>query len=677
MFVGVSAKAWVGDSPAAGQFYIYNPTHNVFLRVGSTVTNNPSEATLFKLSGGDNNVDISFYNDNTLTYVYESAGNQSWGNTHNNQWKIESNNGGYYISHTDPGNTRYTRYINYNGSSIDYPREKFNNDNRTWIFISQAQMADYCAQQAETNFVKSSDGWQKITQMPENVSDYYFAFVVANAPGYMIRTQNTPGGKNDKDKNGVFLVNGAETNITTNTHFVWMLEDQDKANNWFYMMNAEHGNEYLYTPNHYMLYGGADKGESAKFHFVYDRNLHSWYINQYEKPNWESDDNIHIGPWDATNTMSNGLEFSSNKLTDVCAHFVIYAMPKNSNNYSLYMSNERSAWEGATGTYSEYAYPERYAGDNTNFNGDPTMAAGRVMYQEIVGLPNGYYEVQFYAVENHARGNDVKYGNNIARVYAKCGDTQVYKDVEVYDQGACDVKNYPHTLICQVVDGKLEYGLRNIDSGGNWAVVATKSLTYLGDASATMKCVSGKLGTFCAPFDVTLPGDIKAYTAEVIDNSYVKLTPTAENGNLAAGTPVIISSDGGLAETSLYGIKTVNDAKINATSENTLVGMLTDNTVPAGAYVLQTQNEVQAFYQVKNNGTASLNRCYLDAQTTGAATRLSLTFDEATLIEAIKKAEDTNVSEYYSVSGTKMQTPVKGINIVKMADGSVRKIMVK
>lgn len=140
VLTGVSAQAgvWVGETPAAGDFYIYNPTHNVFLKAVSTVTTNPAEATLFTLSAATD-CTIAYDDNGTTNYVYESAGNQTWGTTNANKWKIQSNNGGYYISHTDPSYLLRTRYINTDGSGVDYPRQNFTNNNRTWIFISKAQ----------------------------------------------------------------------------------------------------------------------------------------------------------------------------------------------------------------------------------------------------------------------------------------------------------------------------------------------------------------------------------------------------------------------------------------------------------------------------------------------------------------------------------------------------------
>lgn len=163
LFTSVNAQNyptdWESDAPAAGDFYIYSPTHKVFLKKTSEVDAKPANATMFTLSASSG-CTIAYDDNGTTKYVYESAGNASWGDTYTNKWTIASNNGGYYISHTDPANRTRTRYINYNGSSIDYPRNNFTNNNRTWIFISanKVDMTQQFTYSATVNAVAGTGG---------------------------------------------------------------------------------------------------------------------------------------------------------------------------------------------------------------------------------------------------------------------------------------------------------------------------------------------------------------------------------------------------------------------------------------------------------------------------------------------------------------------------------------
>ena len=156
--------------------------------------------------------------------------------------------------------------------------------------------------------------------------------------------------------------------------------------------------------------------------------------------------------------------------------------------------------------------------------------------------------------------------------------------------------------------------------------------------SANLKVEDGKLGTFVAPFDVVLPQNVKGYIAKV-EGSKVKLTKIAEGGNaLSAGTPIIVYGDGVTVDETFYGMPT----EIYNRKAEDLWGILNENdrTVPVGAYVLQTQGEVQAFYRVNEAATGSLNRCYVKVTEPNHA-RLTITFEgeDPTAINAIEAAE--------------------------------------
>ena len=174
-------------------------------------------------------------------------------------------------------------------------------------------------------------------------------------------------------------------------------------------------------------------------------------------------------------------------------------------------------------------------------------------------------------------------------------------------------------------------------------------LTYLGDASANLKVNNGKLGTFIAPFAITLPENVKAYSA-TSSETQVTLTKIAEAGDeLAAGTPVIVYGDGADVNTNFYGKSTVATNK----TVGALTGILnnSDMTISSGKYVLQTQGGNQAFYKLDGDATGALNRCYVTANV-GAEARLVISYedDDPMAINAIEatdaKAEGLKDGKY-------------------------------
>lgn len=189
------------------------------------------------------------------------------------------------------------------------------------------------------------------------------------------------------------------------------------------------------------------------------------------------------------------------------------------------------------------------------------------------------------------------------------------------------------------------------------------------DANLTIK--AGKYGTFVAPYDVTLPEGVTAYIVTV-EEDMAKLTALdLKDRVLPAGNPVIVKSDADVNE-SYLGLPT---EEVSVT-KNGLVGFYQSGTeVPVGAYVLQTQNGEQCFYKVGSTVvTGAKNRCYLPAAPANA--RLRIVLDEAAT--AVNSVSTTATpAEYYSANGVKVAAPQNGMNIVKMTDGSVKKMIVK
>ena len=175
-------------------------------------------------------------------------------------------------------------------------------------------------------------------------------------------------------------------------------------------------------------------------------------------------------------------------------------------------------------------------------------------------------------------------------------------------------------------------------TGGNiYTEAGNADFTLVEATAANLKVSEGKLGTFIAPFDITLPDNVKAYSATSSETK-VTLKKEYDGGEtLPAGTPVIIYGDGVSVNETFYGVPTVDDNQ----TEGALVGILNESemTVPKDAYVLQTQTDVQAFYKLAAAAPGALNRCYVVAGESEA--RLIISFDEEdpTGINAIEVAE--------------------------------------
>ena len=131
-------------------------------------------------------------------------------------------------------------------------------------------------------------------------------------------------------------------------------------------------------------------------------------------------------------------------------------------------------WKDKTGTYQQ-KYTERYS--------ETAYSSGKILYMSIDNLESkGYYEVQFYAVTSMAWKNFAT-GMNIAEWYVN--DVSDYMNVIAQTDCTPESETNLRKATVYVEDGKLEFGIRNIATGGNWYVTHLKSIVYKGKANST------------------------------------------------------------------------------------------------------------------------------------------------------------------------------------------------
>lgn len=196
------------------------------------------------------------------------------------------------------------------------------------------------------------------------------------------------------------------------------------------------------------------------------------------------------------------------------------------------------------------------------------------------------------------------------------------------------------------------------DDNKHNVVVSNIELKKATSASMAINATA-KYGTFVAPFDVTIPDGVTASTADV-DGEVVKLT--ALETTIPANTPVIVNAEDGLSKTTFYG-KAIDGG--DAPTEGCLVGNVTSApvSVPLGAYLLQMQEGVVAFYIVEDAKTVGVNRAYMKEQSNPV--KAFMIGDEETGIKAATLDELFNGKQtIYDMSGRRVEKAQKGIYII-------------
>lgn len=210
------------------------------------------------------------------------------------------------------------------------------------------------------------------------------------------------------------------------------------------------------------------------------------------------------------------------------------------------------------------------------------------------------------------------------------------------------------------------------------AVISNVEIMRAPEVTVDGTLAAGKFATRIFPFVPEKTTDVSFYSCAAVGDNGKTLTLSGEE-TLKANTPYILwnSTDAEINITQT-GVDTHKD---DTYTEGWLTGVFAEGLfAPVGSYVLQTHGEKQSFYSVKaDNIDLTPYRAYLTVpadEATGVKA-FNLGVDDATAINALDALTSGAYEGIYTVDGVKLNRIEKGVNILKMADGTTRKVVVK
>lgn len=221
-----------------------------------------------------------------------------------------------------------------------------------------------------------------------------------------------------------------------------------------------------------------------------------------------------------------------------------------------------------------------------------------------------------------------------------------------------------------------------LDETQTWVPIVNR--TYESTVTVNRTIKHKTWSTFVVPFDIPstmLDGwEIKELTgSELVDETIMLNFSDAKEG-IKAGVPYMVrntSMTEALTTISMSNVN-VNTTALNNVSTDlvTFVGTYTNGYVPEGAYFISGNK----FYRAADaTNTMKGYRAYFTINENAGAKIKGIGYkfdDDATGVESTTTAK-AEIIAVYGIDGTLREKVGKGLNIVKMSDGTTKKIFVK
>ena len=267
------------------------------------------------------------------------------------------------------------------------------------------------------------------------------------------------------------------------------------------------------------------------------------------------------------------------------------------------------------------------------------------------------------------------------------GDLSLPKSLEVVAissfQNCKNIKTINFQSLPEGISEYLDDQKRTVSLSDD-SYISDKASGTVNEISYTRK-MSSDWGTLVLPYPLTLTGSepYRLYTIEKMNGDELVLKQLDKD--VLAGTPCVVKRNGSEAELTF----SANNAELNmAINDQPMDGMNFSGTYWTkdvdNGYIIAKD----CFWNVAELNKSDLVkgvkvkpfRAWLDGTSPNGASQLSICVsDTATGIDAAGTIDALNdtATEYYDLSGKRLDEPQKGVNIVRMKSGKTKKIIIK
>lgn len=385
--------------------------------------------------------------------------------------------------------------------------------------------------------------------------------------------------------------------------------------------------------------------------------------------------------WDGKDSNGDGWE----------DHFVYYGEFRNDNDGFKWIA-EKHGYKWAFKNVQNGEYIGALNGDEILFANDKTTKFLFILTDLSPEANRFFIQKDDRTTGLHCTNYWNRWNNNLS-LYSEYGnETNGYATrwtfVKVEDYIADDAEN--------TAANKLKYNFSTSDGGTNiigrnsvcqdFVITDGVDITIPQNFTATTatynRSMSNSWGTVCLPYEVSSNSDVTYYTAGSINGDVLTLT-SAET--VPAGTPAIFKVNGGTFTATSNNVEVLTGAQDESTTDDDIVLHGTLGKLVFDDVTTDTEND---YYYISNNKfmhatrklTVNPFRAYFTMAKGSAPSNgfnIAVDDDSMTAIEALTGEGDTTITAIYTTDGKQLSDLQQGLNIVKLSNGKVQKIMVK
>lgn len=520
----------------------------------------------------------------------------------------------------------------------------------------------------------------------ENMAANYYIIVAETNPDLAVTARN----KEDANVRLKYVTQS----VFTNAAQIWTLQANDGG---YSFRNLKKDHALLQTYDNNRAWANAildiqEPGALTKFSFVSDGANGFMIENSSYSGNY-------LGLWTPGNGYRDGEIMAGNKTaTSEIGHFFIYAISRsdykaqfldnNSEVTDIFMTNPHvenaHGWGGTGKTFDQQYFtgaPDNICLDLNN-NGNTyqfvTLPAGHYLikvatrgisnanagiYVKLKGASPGDDLVNVQVQKKNNAGNEL--GNGWGWTYLPFSIAEE-KELEIgffvesgAYAGADDFHLYNNVVTMNETNTSVDF------PAGEHNVVVNRSIT------------GGKWATLSLPFAMAKPYGWEVRELNSVEESDgVYTLHFTEAASLEAGKPYMVKTAEDVTRIVATDVTVLTEPVDQTMDGVTMKGVFTSGNVPSGGYFVSGNK----FYRAADD-TNSMKafRAYFEINGSNNARSLILNFDETTSITSLEGQQLATMQPeaVFDLSGRRQTRLVPGINIVRQADGTVKKVFVK